>query len=288
MDSLVSSLLKPISGKYLLEKYSQHSKLVFPDYVSRIPKIALKKIEEKFKFYPSLSGNNISGIVDIRDYIFEISNSKNFSNVFVITAPHTHWNLDKPIIYRYFEDKNEYIIGQHNIKKNVIYYPVSFAFYKDYPLAYEWLESTSDIIQKDFQTIYSAIIKINSKFKNNNYPLGIAIDFRFKKSIFKKAIPTVELVIDDDKNYEFYKFSRIVSREFFNSSPLAKKTILEQVGWNSVSDLFLKLNKEETEILNEVRQFVSAENEKTTLKKIDEIKEKLNFKKQKRLIQQSR
>jgi len=260
-------LCQPILGEKLLELYPGYLKNVFPNYVSDTPKIAIKKITDYFNVTPSINGNNVSGIVDIRDRLFKLSEKKEFVNAFAIVASHTHWVDRKPIIYHYLKSKNCYIIGTHPINPDSTYHPVSFAFNSNFPLAFEWCEGLS-LIEDEYKIAFDLVNNLNDEIQNKNYPIGISIDFRFKKSLFEKPIASVELPIDET-GHDFFGYSKIVSLEYFESTRKGEGT--EQVAWHPFSDLILGLNQAEMEILNKLRLFVFNDSNNSALSKLNKI-----------------
>ncbi|MBL0237898.1 MAG: hypothetical protein IPQ02_15135 [Saprospiraceae bacterium] len=180
-------------------------------------------------------GITFSGIVDIRDNLFQISEHKEFANAFAIVASHTHWIDRKPIIYHYLKQENKYIIGTHSIHPDEIYYPVTFAFHDNFPLAFEWCESKL-INENELNVAIDIVIILNKSIFEKKYPLGIAIDFRFKSTLFEKSLPTIELPIDERRN-KFFGYSEIITLEKYETNQQGEMT--EQVAWQPFSDLLL-------------------------------------------------
>ena len=267
-------LCEPISGKTLLEIYPEYSKLVYQSFVSDTPGIAIKRITNFFNQPPSINGNNIFGIVDIRDTLFKVSKQKEFVNAFAIVASHTHWKDRKPITYHFLQEENRYIIGTHSINPAKTYYPVSFAFNDKFPLAFEWCESKL-INENELKVAAEIVIELNKSVAKKMYPIGIAIDFRFKSSLFEKPVPSIELPIDETKN-EFYGYSEIITLEYFEANQQGEET--EQVAWQPFSDLMLGLDEDELEVLNNLRFLVSSEKNEDAVKIIDKLNKEVNRK----------
>jgi len=265
-------LCKPISGKKLIEIYPEYSKFLFPNFISETPGNAIKKITKFFKQSPSINGNNISGIVAIRDNLFYIAEQKKFINAYAIVASHTHWVDRKPIIYHFLEKENKYIIGPHSINPDETYYPVSFAFDDRFPLVFEWCEAKL-INENEFKIAVDIVMRLNAEVCQYNYPFGIAIEFRFKSSLFEKPIPSIELPIEEKEN-EFFGYSEIVTLEYFEANQQGEET--EQVAWQPFSDLMLGLSLDELEVLNELRLLISQENNIDAINLIDTIRRQID------------
>jgi len=264
-DNDFKTMCNPISGRDLIDIYPEYEKIVFPDFVSQTPGIAIEKIKQYFKVQPSINGNNIPGILDIRDRLFKLVEQKEFVNAFAIVASHTHWRAQKPIVYNYFINENQYIIGPHSINSDSIYYPVSFVFHEDFPLAFEWAEGLPLNI-KEFEIALLIINKLNSEIQNKKYPIGISIDFRFKKSLFENPIFSVEVPIDEI-GQKYLGFSKINTLEYFESNKQDEET--EQVAWHPFSDLNLSLEEGELQVLKNLREYIVYDTQ--PLEKINEL-----------------
>jgi len=260
---------EPISGADLLSAYAKCIDIISRE-ISDNPLIAVNKIIDKFQSIPTLSGNNIPGIIEIRDKLFEICKSKRIINAFSIVAAHTHWHDKMPIIYTYDLQKKEYIIGPHKIENEGIYYPVSFVFYNDFPLPYEWCYLIP-FKDAEYKKAYEIIVELNNSFHKYKYQLGISIDFRFKKSIFDKPIASVELPIIEKEDH-FYGFSKYISYKSFSKNNL--NITPEQVAWHPYSDSLLRLNRSELKLLNDLRSELFLENGKTLDEKMAIIETK--------------
>lgn len=266
-DNDLNAICNPILGKNLLEIYPEYSKIIFPDFVSQTPGVAIERINNYFEVQPSINGNNIPGIIDIRDRLFKIAEQNEFVNAFAIVASHTHWNNLRPIVYTFDINENQYIIGPHNVNINSIYYPVSFAFYNGFPLAFEWCEAGL-INELEYKKAFLIICKLNSEIKSKKYPIGVSIDFRFKKYLFEKPIPSVELPIDK-KGHKFFGYSKIITLEYFETNQKGEET--EQVAWHPFSDLNLGLNENELEVLNNLRIYFTSTKTPLNLEHINEM-----------------
>lgn len=260
-----SGLLSPLKGSDLIYLYTLISDTLFPGFVSENPGVAVEKVERFFSVRPNLDGNNISGITEIRDNIFETADNTEVINAFTIIAPHTHWRDNKPIIYHYNKVRDRYIIGPHAIDPDKIYTPVSFVFYKGNPLPFEWADYTCAIDEKEFIRCKEIIIKLNEEYSGRHLPLGIAVDFRFKKSLFINFGATVEIPEENEVSPD-YGFSYILSHDSFVEEQAGKAT--EQVAWHARSIRTLSLTKDEEKLLSDLRRLIDSvenENEKSGL-----------------------
>jgi hypothetical protein len=266
-NSEIKILQKPILGMNLDILYSNYSNYLIPEFIADNPNLALKQIKKTFKKKPNVDGNNIEGIVKLRNEIFTIAKKEKYINPFVITASHTHWDKPKPVIYKFDKNNKRYLIGQHKIDKKLIYYPVSFVFDNQNYLPYEWAVNINFITNEYIKAI-SIVRMLTKKINVTKYPLGISIDFRFKNSLFDKPIPTVELPIDEIEN-KYYGYSEIITLENFESSQIEETT--EQVGWYPFSDYLLNLDNSEQKILNELRTLIrQSKKSKLLMKELEE------------------
>lgn len=242
----------PIKGIDLINIFPTYAKHLYPDFIGENPKDSLQRVKKKFGKKPNISGNNIDGIRLIRDALFKVAKSERNLNPFVITASHTHWINPKPIIYKFDKKNKRYLIGQHNIDSGKTYYPVSFVFDNKKYLPYEWL-GDENIFTGEYKSSINVIREVTKNLNITKYPFGLSIDFRFKKNLFDKPIPTVELPIDENTD-KYFGYSQIITQKHFAESSQTEST--EQVGWHPFSDKLLKLNKSELKVLEELRTYL--------------------------------
>ncbi|WP_294964392.1 hypothetical protein [uncultured Flavobacterium sp.] len=247
------TLLKKIKGKSLFDlTQNGYFDMIYPDYVSESVNAGLKKIEIFFGAIPNIYGSNIEAFKEIRDSLFFLSNGCNIINSFNIAVPHTHWEGQNPVIYKFQEKSNRYIIGHHEPDLNKIYFPVSFVFSEKEVLPYEWLEYDSKISEKEFYQTYNLLIELHKKIAPNKWPLGINIDFRFKDALHQESIPTVEVPLNED-NLEDFAFVQKYSEYVQTDGP----EHTEQVAWPAVSEMSYDLKPNELNLLRKLRSKMS-------------------------------
>jgi hypothetical protein len=103
-------------------------------------------------------------------------------------------------------------------------YPFSFVFSADGPIPYEWADETVPVTKTDLDEIYAFINQLNAAVVKNvsrvlPIPLGIAINHRFKRSVWDEQVfsfaegphdeengravirPVVESVVERESRY---------------------------------------------------------------------------------------
>jgi hypothetical protein len=248
---------KPISGKDLLRLYPYYFKEFISNKVYDSPTDSLKVISDLFQQHPNTSGSNIIGINDIRNIFFDINKKEEECNALTIVAPHTHWSSDIPINYSFDETHNRYIVGPQTIDYNVIYRPVSFVFLDKFPVPYEWVDNTILINDVELQRAYELIYNLNIQISTFNYPLGIAINFRFKDSLFDEPEGSVEIPIVGEREND--GLSNILTFDNFTAQKSNDST--EQVSWSIKSEKFLSINNEEFKLLQEIRKLMDSKSD---------------------------
>lgn len=257
MELIAEFLTNPISGSNLnlLFENSIYIDSLFYQKVIDGPSKSLENIEKYYKCNPSIDGGNISGISLIRDILFSIIKEKKILNSFVITAPHTHWPYKKPVIYLYDKKLSQYIIGPHKIDISTEYIPVSFVFFNNTPLPYEWVDESVYINRKEWLICHDIISILNEKIQDKNIPLGIAIDFRFRSSLFDENQPSLELPTEDN-NKQYKNFSYIINSSSFIENEIQEAT--EQVSWHSISDRMYDFTECEQILISQLRQILDS------------------------------
>jgi len=243
---------RSVTGKELLCLFSD-STFISRLYSSKLiygPSESLKVIEEYYGVAPSMDGGNIHHITQIRDLLFELTVDKRILNSFAITAPHTHWIDKKPIILKFDSLTESYIIGQHAVECDREYTPVSFVFADEGLLPYEWVDETVSIDSDEWSTSYNLISTLNSQIALLNFPLGIALDFRFKSSLFESAKGSLE---NPMPNSDFSYISR-----FSDKLESHRTHTTEQVSWNALSELVYDFSDKEKAILKDLREDLGA------------------------------
>ena len=270
-----SPLLNGIVKGAILEKaYASTTYLNYlQPYVAEGPEEAFERIEQFFQTTPRIDGNNISGIIAIRDSLFELCDDKAHINSLSLMASHTHWEEKRPIIYHYLPEKDYYVIGEHPIEPNADYTPVSFVFSESGLFPYEWAHPSVKINQEEWKIVFDIGKKLNTKLHNKQYPIGICIDFRFKQSLFEISAATVEQGIRD-KHPDYQGFSYIIPLLERNATtPTEGDTI--QVSWHSRSDKLYAFSKEEKTALSALRKELEGMNNQERLAYIQELEGQL-------------
>lgn len=246
-------MLKKITGKSLFDlAQSGYFDIIYPEYVSESVNAGLKKIEIFFGTRPNAYGSNIDAFKEIRDSIFLLSKGSNIINSLNIAIPHTHWEGQNPVIYRFQEKSNKYIIGHHPPDLSKEYFPVSFVFSEKEVLPYEWLEYDSKIKEKEFYQAYDLLIELHKKTAVNKWPLGVNIDCRFKATLSQESVPTVEVPLNED-DLEGFAFVQKYSEYIQTDGP----EHTDQVAWPAISELSYNLKPNELNILRNLRSKMS-------------------------------
>jgi len=235
--------LRRTSGRTLKQALTRgYLNRLFPRYVADNPESALQRIEERFGRRASADGRNVDGIVFIRDALFEINHRA--ASAVVIVASHTHWFFDKPIVIR--KTDLDYIANIQDPADTSYYVPVSFVFSPEGPLAYEWVDESVELDDRELAEIFDAIAALNNRVAAFDWPLGIALNYRYKPLFSEKIVATVEYQISDDD-----EAAAIVPIDRYLAGPDAAAT--EQVGWHAYSDFAYGLDGAGVRLLRTLR-----------------------------------
>lgn len=257
MEQYFGLVNKPISGRDLKTLFNnlEFTNLLYSGKLLIGASTSLKKIKNYYGSAPSINGANISGINLIRDTLFFLAKDKQIIGGLTIIAPHTHWPNKHPVIYHFDKKKDAYIIGPHSIDENISYTPVSFVFNLGVPLPYEWVDDSIKIIPDEWQSCFQLIHDLNYKLLEKDIPFGIAIDFRFRKSLYEEAQASLEVPIVDQADY-YKDFSYIVSKPL--STDIDSNQISEQVSWSPQSDLVYNFSNKERHVLDSLRSYLNS------------------------------
>ena len=165
---------------------------IFGDKVAYEADSSLAAISKCFRCNTRQDGANNYGISILRDEIAKLGNADSDAYSLMIVAPHTHWRKPESIVYRFDAEHQRYLIQNQTLRKAEGYLPVSFVFSDDGPLPYEWTDNSIFIDRNEYDRAYRLISELNSIVASFNWPLGISIDFRFKKSLFSKNLASIE------------------------------------------------------------------------------------------------
>jgi hypothetical protein len=236
-----------VTGKELLALFEDgsYADLLFSKKVTFDASNALNRIREFYGRQPDTDGGNIPGIKQIREVLFDIATDKRPIHGLAIIAPHTHTKEKRPIIYTYHPLENAYVTGFHRVKEDSYYRPVTFVFSKDGVLPYEWVHESVAIDQSELEQCSQLIQDLNGSLKDRDLPLGIAIDFHFRDSLYGEA-ERVQRIEDPT----WPGFATIV-----HQTSVAGDQVTEQVSWHALSDRIDVLSKTEINQLNEFRLY---------------------------------
>lgn len=236
-----------ITGREIINSFEAgYADLIYRGAVADDPSASVQKVNSFFKLEPSVDGGNIEGIRLIRKELLNRAKEKKHISSLMIVAPHTHWHDRKPIIYHYDTEKEQYFIGPHIIDPLKEYLPVSFAMTSKGVLAYEWIDES---IRPDIEEWNYAIeLLYNSAplIQMNEWPLGLAIDFRFKKSLFETAYSSVEYPESEKSS-----FSIITTHTAYSAA--GRDLNIEQVAWHPYDDAYYEFTADEEAVLKELR-----------------------------------
>jgi len=232
-----------VRGKDLKARFFQvfdsglYQKLLASD-----PSITLKHLNSSDLLQPTIRNIRQSIRFACADYVVPALS---------IVVAHSHWPLDKVIIYRYLDGR--YIIGPFEISDEKLYTPVSFLISGQCIYPYEWTDETITIGHEEWSEAIRAILNMCQNFPENS-GLTVNIDFRYKESLFDISTGSVENPVEDPVNV-YCGFSEIFSLRDWNSMQL--NTHVEGVSWHPWSDEFYKLTDEEEEILSRINEELS-------------------------------
>ena len=245
---LLPRIIAPISGTELLNLYKRdrYARFVSLSKVFDDPSTALKYIVEYYDDLPSIEGRNNPDITYIRDVIYSKVDPANIDLIgsLTITAPHTHWPG--------LEADDRYLIGPIQIQEHYEYFPVSFVWGDTVPLPYEWADSSVGIVESEWQQAYEVITKVNKILCLQNIPFGIAVDFRFRDSLFEASIPSMEFPFE--KKESNYGLSYIISG--LDNLPDHILLNTEQVAWHALSEQIYQFSAKEILLLNRYRKLL--------------------------------
>lgn len=257
-----------VTGESLLsETRLATSRLLSESGVAASTNEALQRIFQFFGLAPSVSGHNIPGITELRDEIHSMRLGVPLENALVISAPHSHWKSDLPVICSFHD--GEYLIGPKTPNPKERYLPVSFLFSPRLAVAYEWADQSVGIDEVDVSRCITAVNQLNGKFGSKGYPLGISINFRFKK-IFEASQFSV---IENPAEYcDFgYQEMSIISRYAGAASVDIES---EQVAWTSYTSHEEGLSESALLVLNFMRESLAGTGDRHAFE-LERLKQRL-------------
>lgn len=213
-----------------LNKGCDFSHLVAQGLVGSSPRAAIDEIARQFGEVPNRVGSNCSGIQSVREAIstYTGGDAESLTNAFVLVAPHTHWE-PAPVIYTFDPDADRYWVGPNH--GTAPFLAVSFLFHPSGPIPYEWADSSCTLKDDDLKQAWAYIDAINGKVSTQHwfsfpFPIGIAINFRFK-SVFVPPTSSTHERPDITGRSSFSEIVRSVSTQDLLS------VHDDQVGWSS-------------------------------------------------------
>jgi hypothetical protein len=248
---MLSKPLAQLMGSDLSEFFAVESyrRKLYDFKVAQGPTIAVARAS---KFFSSTSRDTLgfacANFQSLRSSLCEIVGDRNACNAFTILAPHTHWSEDRPIIYKFEECAQRYVVGNLKIEPKANYVPVSFVFVAGSPLPYEWLEVSHDFRSDDWLSEMQKVPEFAEVLCAKNIPLGIGLDFRFKRLLTDAHVATVENPSDDGHD----RYSFIVQFDDFVRNG-GKVQDIEQVSWSVHDDAFLGFSENDSVLLTDFR-----------------------------------
>lgn len=247
-----NELYSLISEDYFDELYQKH--------VHKEPDTALKFIAEYFgEAVDELGSNNIA-ISLIRDVVAQFFEAQQQAYFIMIVAPHTHWDVNRPIIYSNDDTLRRYLVGLQHIDASAEYRAVSFVFSEMEILPYEWIDRSIKIDPDELSYAYEAVGEIFKSTDCSQWPFGISIDFRFKQSLFDCCKNTIE---SSTLNENILKITEACEDDQY----------LVQVGWsaNTISP-YKGLSNNGYRVLNNLQdQLDTIEQSSDKIKFVDEL-----------------
>ncbi|OJW77925.1 MAG: hypothetical protein BGO69_10775 [Bacteroidetes bacterium 46-16] len=249
-----NTLLNPITGVELNSLFNNVDfvQSIYTTRVSPDPSLAVERIARFYGVKPSVSGDNVSDMITIREKLVEIASDASILYAFALTAPHTHWPVGKPVIYSFISNKDCYHIGHLTIKEDCFYTPTSFVFSEDGPIPYEWADETIVIDKHELQQCYEIVHAINSNLLIKELPIGIAIDFRFRNSLKKWPQRSLEFPSSNPSH-------SVIQRGLVENN-VNLNTSMEQVSWHALSELLYSFSEPEKLLLTELSALVEKAN----------------------------
>jgi len=239
-----------ISGKELIDSFNAgYADLIYNGSVADDPSASVQKVNSFFKLIHNVDGGNIEGIRLIRKVLLTKATNKKHICSIMITAPHTHWHDRKPIIYHFDAENQQYIIGSHSIEATKGYLPVSFVVTDRGVLAYEWADDSIRPNAEEWNYAIELLYKCTPIIQKHKWPLGLAIDFRFKKSLYETAHASVEYPESEEGSY-----SIITTHIAYASAN--RKIQIEQVAWHPYDDGYYNFTNDEEAVLQDLRKIL--------------------------------
>lgn len=193
--------------------------------VASSPGRALAKIREMYGKEPAANGNDNPGIVLIRNcFAAAVAPENDQLNAFLITAPHTHWDRDKPVIIS--RSEHGYVVGPQPIDVSKYYTPVSFVFEADGPVPYEWADDSIRFQPNDLNRTAAILNNVGMQEGVAELPFGLSLRFWFKNLFAPPSEATIEYTEDESVS----ELAQVYELKAFQKTRTERD--YAQVGWH--------------------------------------------------------
>jgi len=158
--------------------------------LSQGPEAAVQRIAIANGVAPDRSGCNAPCIVHLRDKLWDLLHDSTFGFALAVTAPHTHWIGERPIIVSLCQ--SGYRVGHLALHAQGLYTPISFLLTDAGPLPYEWADDSLELTDAELERVRPAIATLCEDPEVAGLPLGLTLNFRFKSLFSEEPVTTVE------------------------------------------------------------------------------------------------
>ena len=247
--------------------------LLAGNYVAPRPTIAVERIRETFSCALTVRGSDCSGIIALRQLIASLDTDRRFARALLISAPHTHWG-GATIVESFESSRNAYLIGTQAVKTRLA--PYSFVFSSEGPIPYEWADTSVPLDRAELVEVWDFIWRLNElvarEFSGRlPMPLGVAIDHRFKKSIWDEQIFSfAETPSEDEKGRSVV---RAMVESAIRPNPAYPGKL--QAAWFSAPDSEPDLNDSEVGVLLKLEKILEAEEPEEALRFVEKLESHL-------------
>lgn len=261
--------MREVAGQDLSRLFAEgYKRRLVPDLVAPDPSSAIARIAACFGSTPTASGDNIEGMEAIRALIAACPGRDDLYAGLVITAPHTHWDSDAPLIVAKIGDR--YKLSEAEPAAGETYRPVSFVFSPAGPLAYEWADSSTPMDPAELEALWACIERLSGALSAKAWPLGLSLNYRFKALLDPNPVSTSEL---QEANTPF-------SPAFIERSTLfdvrRPGVVMEQVAWHAASATRSRLSAAETGLLDRLQLALNQAKPRNRAKWIDDLQGSLS------------
>jgi hypothetical protein len=261
--------LREVAGQDLSRLFAGgYKRRLVPDLVAPDPSSAIARIAARFGSTPTASGGNIEGMKAIRALIAACPGGHDLYAGLVITAPHTHWDSDVPLIVSRIGDR--YRLSEAEAVAGETYRPVSFVFSPAGPLAYEWADSSVSMDPAELEVLWACVERLSGDLAAKAWPLGLSLNYRFKALLDPDLVSTSEF---QEANTPFSPAFIKRSARFDVRRP---QVVMEQVAWHAASAARSRLSVAETELLDRLQSALNQAEPRNRAKWIDDLQGSLS------------